>query len=60
MPPKRYNKSNPLDILEQRISALEKRVQQLETQKILTVPTYDNTNLPTESIEGQVAIIFNS
>lgn len=59
MPPKKRTNKDALDVLEERILNLERRVQQLENQKTPTIPTYDNTNLPTNSIEGQIAIIEN-
>lgn len=58
MPPKRKNLSDPLDILEARITRLEQQLKHLQNNKILTVPIYNNAQLPTNSVEGQVAIII--
>lgn len=60
MPPKRHNRSDPIDVLEQRISNLEKTVKALLNQKIPTIPLYDSSNLPSQAIEGQIAIIYDA
>lgn len=57
MPPKRSTLQTPLDVLARRIDELEARVKDLETNKILTIPSYDTSNLPSNSVEGQIAIV---
>ena len=44
------------DYWDRRITALEKRIKQLEENQRPTIPIYDSTNFPLEAAEGQIAI----
>jgi hypothetical protein len=54
-----YNKktpSSPEEFLHWRIKEHERRIHSIESNKILTTPSYDPDNLPTEAVQGQLAI----
>ncbi len=47
---------NIIETLFKRIAALEARVKALEENSTPTIPIYDNTNMPLNAVEGQIAI----
>lgn len=52
----RKSQTSTEDLLNQKITALNKRVKELETSKIITVPSYGDPT-PGTSVTGQVALV---